>query len=137
GQLAIRSQEVLFDEVVLAARELIEPLLEQRGQRIDVQLGPGVPVIRGDQQRLTQVLGNLLANASKFGPRDTTITIGANAASVGGLVSTSRTKARGRSTRTTRASSSSSTARVARTRTRAVWAWGCSSSARSSSDTGG
>jgi signal transduction histidine kinase len=86
GQLAIRNQEVLFDEVVLAARELIEPLIEQRGQRIDVQLGPAVPVVRGDQQRLTQVLVNLLANASKFGPRDTTIIIGAGAAPGGGLL---------------------------------------------------
>jgi signal transduction histidine kinase len=69
----------------VAARELIEPLIEQRGQRIEVRLADDVPVIRGDQQRLTQVLVNLLANASKFGPPNSSIEIGARAAGGGGL----------------------------------------------------
>ena len=85
GQLGIRKQDVMFDDVILAARELIEPLIEQRGQKIAVQLWDDVPVIRGDQQRLTQVLVNLLANASKFGPPDSVIRIGARAAEDGGL----------------------------------------------------
>lgn len=85
GQLAIRHQDVLFDDVIVAARELIEPLIGQRGQRIAVELAEGVPVIRGDQQRLTQVLVNLLANASKFGPQNTVIRIGAFATEDEGL----------------------------------------------------
>jgi signal transduction histidine kinase len=85
GQLAIRHQDVLFDDVIVAARELIEPLIEQRGQRIEVQLEGEIPVIRGDQQRLTQVVVNLVANASKFGPPQGTIWIGARAASPAGL----------------------------------------------------
>lgn len=85
GQLGIRKQEVLFDDVIGAARDLIGPLLEQRGQRIAVELADGVPVIKGDQQRLTQVLVNLLANASKFGPANGTIRIGARSAAAGGL----------------------------------------------------
>ena len=85
GQLGIRKQDVLFDDVIGAARDLIGPLLEQRGQRIAIELADGVPVIRGDQQRLTQVLVNLLANASKFGPANSTIRIGARAGAGGGL----------------------------------------------------
>jgi signal transduction histidine kinase len=85
GQLSIRKQDVLFDDVIVAARELIEPLIEQRGQKIVVQLADDVPVIRGDQQRLTQVVVNLLANASKFGPAGSVIRIGARAAEAGGL----------------------------------------------------
>jgi signal transduction histidine kinase len=85
GQLAIRHQDVLVDEVIIAARELIEPLIEQRGQRIEVQLEDDVPAIRGDQQRLTQVVVNLIANASKFGPPHSTISIGARAVGTTGL----------------------------------------------------
>jgi K+-sensing histidine kinase KdpD len=85
GQLGIRHQDVAFEDVVVAARELIEPLIAQRSQRIEVELEDGVPVIRGDQQRLTQVLVNLLANANKFAPPDTSIRIGARGSAGGGL----------------------------------------------------
>jgi signal transduction histidine kinase len=84
GQLAIRQQDVMFEDVVIAARELIEPLIEQRRQRIELVHGD-LPVVRGDQQRLTQVLVNLLANASKFGPPDSIIRITADVADDGGL----------------------------------------------------
>jgi signal transduction histidine kinase len=86
GQLGIRHHDVSFDEVVIAARELIEPLIEQRFQRIELRTDEGLPAIRGDQQRLTQVLVNLLANASKFGPPGSEIRLGARASSSGGLV---------------------------------------------------
>jgi K+-sensing histidine kinase KdpD len=85
GQLGIRHQDVVLEDVVVAARELIEPLIAQRNQRIEVELDQGVPVIRGDQQRLTQVLVNLLANANKFAPPDTVIRIGARGAEGEGL----------------------------------------------------
>lgn len=76
-QLAIRRQDVTLSEVLSDARELIEPLVLQRGQRIEAQAFASLPVIQGDRQRLTQVLVNLLANASKFGPVGSTIRIGA------------------------------------------------------------
>jgi signal transduction histidine kinase len=76
GQLGIRRHDVHFEDVIRSARELIEPLIEQRGQRLDAQGLPALPTIRGDRQRLVQVLVNLLANASKFGPPDSVIRIG-------------------------------------------------------------
>ncbi len=85
GQLAIRHQDVVLDDVIIAARELVEPLIAQRGQRIEVEPHEQVPVIRGDQQRLSQVLVNLLANANKFAPPDSVIRIGARGTAAGGL----------------------------------------------------
>ena len=97
-----------------------------------------MPVIRGDQQRLSQVLVNLLANANKFAPPDSVIRIGARAHRDGdglvfwvedeGVAAPGIEDARlfdqfrrvGRRTRTA---------------TRAGSAWGCSSCARSSSGT--
>ena len=68
-----------------AARELIEPLLEQRGQKLAISFEEQLPMIRGDHQRLTQVVVNLLANASKFAPPSSTIRVGGRAEGVGGL----------------------------------------------------
>ncbi len=75
GQLAIRQQDVAFGDVVAAARELIEPLLNQRGQRLEAVVPPQLPLLRGDEQRLVQVVVNLLTNASKFAPPASTIRI--------------------------------------------------------------
>ena len=85
GQLAIRRQDVALDDIIGAARDLIEPLIRQRGQTIDVELTDAVPVVRGDRQRLVQVLVNLLANASKFGPPDSVIRIGGRPERNGGI----------------------------------------------------
>jgi len=79
GQLAIRQQTVVFSDIVSAALELVGPLLEQRRQRLEVADLDALPAFRGDSQRLTQVLVNLLANAGKFAPAESTIRIGAKA----------------------------------------------------------
>lgn len=76
GQLTIRHQSVSIDEVAEAARELIEPLLTQRGQRLDLDTLTELAPVQGDRQRLIQVMVNLLANASKFSPPDGVIRVG-------------------------------------------------------------
>ncbi|MGH8194603.1 MAG: ATP-binding protein [Woeseiaceae bacterium] len=85
GQLAIRRQDVEFGDVVNAARELIEPLLHQRGQTLDVKIPSRLPVLWGDEQRLIQVAVNLLVNASKFAPPDSTIRIEAQPGADSGI----------------------------------------------------
>ena len=76
GSFAIRRGPVAIDEVVETALELTLPLLRQRGQQAQVQLPFPLPILTGDAQLLTQVFVNLLANANKFAPSGSTITIG-------------------------------------------------------------
>jgi signal transduction histidine kinase len=80
GQLGIRHQPVVLAQVVEDAEDLIAGLLAQRGQSLRHALSNDLPTITGDGQRLTQVLTNLLANASKFGPEDSEIVVGAGQA---------------------------------------------------------
>jgi signal transduction histidine kinase len=64
-----------FDARTLAreATEGLLPLLEARGQRLDLAL-PGAPVwVYGDHRRLEQALVNLLSNAQKFSPDGATV----------------------------------------------------------------
>jgi signal transduction histidine kinase len=76
GQLAIRRQSVDLAEVIEDALALIGSLLALRRQRLEVSLPEELPLIEGDKLRLTQVFVNLLANANKFAPEDTTVRIG-------------------------------------------------------------
>jgi signal transduction histidine kinase/HAMP domain-containing protein len=77
GQLAIRQQSVSLGEVVEDAQALVGALLEQRRQRLEIDLPADLPELSGDKTRLTQVFVNLLANANKFAPEDSVVRIGA------------------------------------------------------------
>ncbi len=79
GQLGIRQQSVALAEVVEDARALVRSLLAQRRQSLELSLPEDLPLVAGDKPRLTQVFVNLLANANKFAPEDSTVRIGAEA----------------------------------------------------------
>lgn len=72
GEMRLRREPVDLAAVVADAVELIKPLTDQRDQRVMRALAPG-PVLTGDSQRLFSVMVNLLANANKFAPDQTTI----------------------------------------------------------------
>src|SRR5688572_2022968 len=76
GQLSIRRQPVALPQVIEDAAEMLGGLFMQRRQTLEVDLPADLPVIEGDEPRLTQVFVNLLANANKFGPEDSSIRIG-------------------------------------------------------------
>lgn len=76
GQLGIRRAPVDLAQVIEDAHELVAGLLAQRGQELRIDLPPGLPLVPGDAQRLTQVFTNLLANAQKFGPEGSRIHVG-------------------------------------------------------------
>jgi signal transduction histidine kinase len=77
GQLAIRHQSVSIAEIVEDADALIGALLKQRRQRLELNIPEDLPRVDGDGPRLTQVFVNLLANASKFAPEGSAVSIGA------------------------------------------------------------
>jgi signal transduction histidine kinase/HAMP domain-containing protein len=85
GQLGIRRHRVDLDDVVREARELIGPLIQQRNQQLDIMPLSGLPTVRGDRQRLIQVMVNLLANASKFAPQKSVIRVGGNVTDDGNI----------------------------------------------------
>ncbi len=76
GRDHIRHQWLALDEIVEESIALTRPLIAQRQQELDIVLPYPLPSPRGDPARMTQVFVNLLANASKFAPAGTTISIG-------------------------------------------------------------
>ncbi|HUQ12183.1 MAG TPA: response regulator [Steroidobacteraceae bacterium] len=66
GKIVLVSEKVAVADVIAAAVETVQPLLEQKGQVLTVDAGaPGI-IVRGDPVRLAQVVGNLLHNAAKY-----------------------------------------------------------------------
>jgi CheY-like chemotaxis protein len=57
---------VAIADVIAAAVETVQPLLEQKGQLLTVDAGAPGLMVRGDPVRLAQVVGNLLHNAAKY-----------------------------------------------------------------------
>lgn len=76
GHSEIRRQPLNLDEVVEEAAQATAPLLDLRGQRLEVDLPYPLPPVQGDAPRLVQVFVNLIANANKFAPTGTVIRIG-------------------------------------------------------------
>ena len=64
GRLMNSPETVSFQPLVMEAIELIEGRLQERG--IEVRVKEHLPNVRGDRQRLLEVLQNLIDNAAKF-----------------------------------------------------------------------
>jgi signal transduction histidine kinase len=66
GKIVLVSEHVNVAEIIAAAVETVQPLLEQKKQQLEVSNGDGSLTVRGDPVRLSQVVGNLLHNAAKY-----------------------------------------------------------------------
>ena len=66
GKVTLTREPIEVKVLVERARDLCQPLLERRKQRLTVTMPTETPYVEGDLVRLTQVLGNLLNNASKY-----------------------------------------------------------------------
>jgi signal transduction histidine kinase/ActR/RegA family two-component response regulator len=79
----IEANKLEFSEVVFNFEEMVRRVVgivrfraDEKGQRLILKSDPAVPQwLRGDDQRLAQVLTNLLSNAIKFTPEDGVITV--------------------------------------------------------------
>src|SRR5437588_2751625 len=67
GRLQLYRQSLSMADVIADVDAVVGPLLAQRGQRLRVRFAARTPEVFGDSRRLSQVLINLILNASNFG----------------------------------------------------------------------
>jgi len=75
GKVELKRAPVEIAAAVASGIEMARPLLEQRRQRLEVDLAPEGLSVHGDVNRLGQVMANLLTNAAKYSDPGTTIRV--------------------------------------------------------------
>jgi two-component system phosphate regulon sensor histidine kinase PhoR len=80
GQITLKAEPLELQAVVDRTLSMIKPIADRKRHRLVTALDPSLPSIAGDEDRLVQVLTNLLDNAVKYTPAGGTITVGATAA---------------------------------------------------------
>jgi signal transduction histidine kinase len=75
GRLQLKLEDLNLQEILTQCVEEIQPLVNEKGQEVRLEI-PGKPlVVAGDRVRLVEALMNLLQNANKFSPNGGSITI--------------------------------------------------------------
>jgi PAS domain S-box-containing protein len=77
GHFRVYARPSSLDGIMAEAIRTMQPLLDKRGQGLAVELPTDIPKVLADPRRTAQVLVNLLSNASKYGPDETEIEVGA------------------------------------------------------------
>ncbi len=75
GTFEVRARPTTVAHALKDALVLVQPSLDARDQRIVTRIAHGADRVLADPRRTAQVLGNLIANASKYSPESTTITV--------------------------------------------------------------
>lgn len=77
GRVELRREVVELSAVAARAIEIASPELERKRQHLEVAVPPSACPVDGDPTRLTQVLTNLLTNASKYSDPERSIRLSA------------------------------------------------------------
>ena len=67
--MEFRAEPVNMDELIIGATATIEPMLEDGNVQLIREIAPGIPTLNTDQEKLRQIILNLLSNAAKFTER--------------------------------------------------------------------
>ena len=75
GKAEMAFQYLDVQELVEGAAGLMRPLLDEKQQRLEMELPSPSPRVMGDHRRLEQVLLNLMSNANKYAPAGATVRV--------------------------------------------------------------
>lgn len=78
GQLRLQVRPIDLRELFEDVEGLIEPILARKQQTLRVRARAAMPIVAADARRVSQVLLNLITNASKYSGAQTTIELGAS-----------------------------------------------------------
>jgi len=79
GKFALSTAEFKFEEMIKQVTSLVSLSMEEKNQRLAISIDDNIPpMLIGDDQRLAQVIANILGNAVKFTPENGHINLNAH-----------------------------------------------------------
>ena len=78
GQVQFKREPLHIQSVIERTLAMIKPLADKKGHRLVSFVEDHLPAVLGDEDRLIQILSNLLDNAVKYTPEKGTITVAAH-----------------------------------------------------------
>ncbi|MGZ3420364.1 MAG: ATP-binding protein [Polyangiales bacterium] len=75
GRLSLQLGRVSAPKIVAACLDNVRAVAEQRNITIETKVAPELETMNADEDRLVQVLTNLVSNAVKFSPDGSTVTV--------------------------------------------------------------
>lgn len=75
GRLDLKVEPLSLHEIIAQCVEEIQPLVKGKGQRVELEIPEKLSKVSADPLRFTEMMINLLENASKFSPTEGTIRI--------------------------------------------------------------
>ncbi|RLC66663.1 MAG: hypothetical protein DRI48_04155, partial [Chloroflexi bacterium] len=83
GRVRLEIRSVSLEQVIEDALQAFRAQIEAKQQSLKVEISTGLPLVRGDRDRLVQILTNLLSNAHKYTPAGGRIEVQAGTWSAG------------------------------------------------------
>lgn len=79
GQMSFASHRILLPVLLREAVERYQQAAVTKGQRLSCEVSEDLPAVRGDYEKISLILSNLLSNATKFTPAGGSIRVWARA----------------------------------------------------------
>lgn len=77
GNIKMKTEQISIHELVYRVTDRFKPLFEEQQKSMQVAVPDSLPMISGDEDKLQQVLINLLDNAAKYTPQHGTVEVSA------------------------------------------------------------
>jgi signal transduction histidine kinase len=77
GNLVLKKGAVSFNNVILETLRPQQRAIDEKGQKVALNVPDNLPLVHGDELRIIQILTNFVSNAHKYTPPGGTLTISA------------------------------------------------------------